>query len=359
MGQGNQNIDWKTIILLLLLASFGLFLLLTTDNNLFFQQLIWLIATLVAYFVFSKMDSAILWWFAPFGYIISILFLISSYLGPHIRGATRWLILGPVRIQPSEVVKPLMLLFFTWLIVKYSPRQIKNIPIHMCLFLIPFLLVFKQPDLGSSLVYGAMWLGMMIAGGLALKYVISVIVGIIIIIPGLWHTLAAYQKSRIMTFLDPSIDPRGAGYNALQSTIAVGSGQFIGRGLGMGTQSHLRFLPEYHTDFIFATLVEELGFIGGFILLILYALLLQRILFSISKNSEHLPFFVFGFGLFMMILGQVFINVGMNMGILPITGITLPFVSYGGSSLLSFGISLGVMRALGTARDRLDSIAFS
>jgi rod shape determining protein RodA len=359
MGKRTQNFDWLTIILLSVLASFGLFLLLTTDKNLFLQQFIWLILTLGTFVVLSKLDSALLWWFAPFGYVFANLFLIASFLGPHIRGATRWLILGPVRLQPSEVVKPFLLLAFSWFITKYPPRNIKNIPLHVVLFAIPFFLVYKQPDLGSSLVYGAMWLGMMIAGGLAVHYVAAVILGLSVVIPWMWHNLALYQKNRILTFLNPAIDPKGAGYNAAQSTIAVGSGQIFGKGLGMGTQSHLRFLPEYHTDFIFATLVEELGFVGGFILLITYAIILWRLLMFIWQKSEHLSFFVFGFGLFSMLLVQIFINVGMNIGILPITGITLPFVSYGGSSLLSLGISFGFMQVIGTMTEPSDSIAIN
>jgi rod shape determining protein RodA len=359
MGKRTQNFDWITVLLLVLLASFGLFLLLTTDRSLFFQQLIWLVLALTAFMLLSRIDSVILWWFAPVGYIISNLLLIASYLGPHIRGATRWLIIGPARLQPSEVVKPLLLLFFSWVMVKFPPRKLKNMPIHLILFTIPFILVFKQPDLGSSLVYIATWLGMLIAGGFPLKYIVGIIFSGIIFIPGVWHILAQYQKDRIMTFLNPAIDPKGAGYNAMQSTIAVGSGQFFGRGLGMGTQSHLRFLPEYHTDFIFATLVEELGFIGGLTLLLTYTAILWRLLSYITHKSQSLALFIFGFGLFTMILIQVFINIGMNIGILPITGITLPFVSYGGSSLLSLAVSFGLMRAIGTGRDHIDGVAIA
>jgi rod shape determining protein RodA len=357
MGKRTKDIDWLTVILLLMLASFGLFLLLTTDRNLFTQQFVWLVIAIVAYWIFSKLDSVFFWWFAPFGYVFANLLLIASYFGPHIRGATRWLVLGPVRLQPSEVVKPLLLLFFTWIIVKYPPRKIKNIPFHFLLFVIPFFLIFKQPDLGSSLVYAFMWLGMMIAGGLSVKYVSIVALMVIVLMPWSWNILAQYQRDRIMTFVNPSIDPKGAGYNAVQSMIAAGSGQLFGRGLGMGTQSHLRFLPEYHTDFIFSTLVEELGFIGGLLLILTYAMILWRLLRFIKKNSDSISFFIYGFGLFSMILVQIFINIGMNIGILPITGITLPFVSYGGSSLLSLSIAFGIMQAVD--KDRSQNEVFS
>jgi rod shape determining protein RodA len=162
-----------------------------------------------------------------------------------------------------------------------------------------------------------------------------------------------------LTFVDPALDPKGAGYNALQATIAVGSGQLFGKGLGLGTQSHLRFLPEYHTDFIFATLIEELGFIGGIILLAVYAVLLWRVLSLMWKRTDDAASFVFGMGLFSMILAQIFINAGMNMGILPITGITLPFISYGGSSLLSLMFALGLMQALIKRKEEIASVAIT
>jgi rod shape determining protein RodA len=357
MGKKSGNFDWITVILLVTLASFGLFLLLTTDRSLFWQQFIFLIIAIIAFAIVSRLDSILLFWLAPLGYVAANLLLVASYLGPHIRGASRWLILGPVRLQPSEVVKPLLMLFFAWIITKFPPRKLINIPIHLIAFAIPFILVFKQPDLGSSLVYFAAWLGMMIAGGFPVYFVFSIIGGVAILIPWIWHVLAEYQKARILTFLNPAIDPKGAGYNALQSTIAVGSGQFFGRGLGMGTQSHLRFLPEYHTDFIFATLVEELGFLGGFVLILVYGIMLWRLLTFIGQKSHNFAFFVYGFGLFTMLISQIFINIGMNMGILPITGITLPFVSYGGSSLLSLALCFGLMQGLRGHYTDINSVA--
>jgi rod shape determining protein RodA len=252
----------------------------------------------------------------------------------------------------------LFLLAFAYFIHKYPPRNIRNLPLHIGLFLVPFLLVYLQPDLGSSIIYGVFWLAMMLAGGMSVGVVVAAIVAGVAAFPLFWAVLLPYQKNRVITFLDPAHDPGGAGYNALQAMIAVGSGMLWGRGLGRGTQSHLRFLPEHHTDFIFATLIEELGFLGGLLLLVLYAMLLVRILQPLLRPDESAPgVFTFSLGLFSMLLAQVFINSAMNMGIIPITGITLPFVSYGGSSILSWALCFAVLWALGRGKSDSRTIA--
>lgn len=351
MGRGSFNFDWVTGLLLLCLGSFGLFLLLTLGYSAFYQQLFYIIIGFILLYACSRIDPLLLWWFAPIGYVLGNIFLALSYLGPNIRGATRWIVIFGAQLQPSELAKPLFLLAFAYFVVTYNPREIKNIPIHIILFLIPFLLVFKQPDLGSSLVYSSFWLAMLLAGGLPVYLVVMSVVIATLLGPGVWTILLPYQRDRIMTFLNPALDPKGAGYNALQAMIAVGSGQFIGRGLGRGTQSHLRFLPEHHTDFIFATLVEELGFLGGILLFSLYAALLIRIIAPFMREAQYnLGVFVYSMGLFAMLFSQIFINTGMNMGLIPITGITLPFVSYGGSSILSLAIAFGFLWAIQRAK---------
>lgn len=342
-----SNIDWIATVTLFCIGAFGLFLLLTISQELFVAQLVFLIIGIVILVGGSLFHPAILWWLAPFGYIGSIFFLAISYFGPAVRGSQRWIIVAGQQLQPSEFVKPLLLLFFTWAITRFPPRQLKYIPFHIVLFLVPFLLVLKQPDLGTSIVYASFWLAMMLAGGLSLPLVVVSGVMVALSLPGIWNLLAPYQRDRITTFFNPALDPAGAGYNALQAMIAVGSGQLFGRGLGRGTQSHLRFLPENHTDFIFATLVEELGFVGGTLLIAGYAYLLWRVIQPLVSGSltDAYPY-IFTIGLFAMILTQIFINTGMNMGIIPITGITLPFVSYGGSSVLSLCLSFGLLWAI-------------
>lgn len=349
MGTNTHHHDWITLVLLLCLGSYGLFLLLTVSFELFYQQLLFFGISIVLLIFCRRIDKALLWWFAPFGYIGSILFLALSYMGPEIRGATRWISIMGVQFQPSELVKPFLLLAFSYFLSRYSPRKIQHIVLHIALFALPFSLVFFQPDFGSSLVYAGFWLFMMLAGGLSPIFLFFGVGIIGASTPVLWHILADYQRSRIYTFLNPRVDPQGAGYNALQSMIAVGSGQLFGRGLGRGTQSHLRFLPEYHTDFIFATLVEELGFLGAMLLYACYGMLLWQMLSGMIKEHMESTSFIYGIGLFAMLLIQISINTGMNMGILPITGITLPFISYGGSSLLSLSLAFGFYLALQSA----------
>ncbi len=335
------------IVLLLTLASFGLFILLTISGNLATQQLLYVLGSMGILLVLSLFDASLLIWLAPFGYLVGVFLLLLSYFGPLIRGAKRWIFIGSVQFQTSELAKPLFLLAYAWLIARLPPKTLRNVAIHATVFILPFVLVFKQPDLGTSLVYAASWLAMMIAGGFPIRWFIVVVFIGSVFTPFLWGRLHDYQQARIQTFLNPALDPKGAGYNAVQSMIAVGSGEYFGRGLGRGTQSHLRFLPEYHTDFIFATLVEELGLVGGLMLLLVYAGLIVRIIAPLIRGFVDgvIPF-VYSIGLASMIVAQVFINMGMNMGIIPITGITLPFVSYGGSSIVSIAVAFSFLWVL-------------
>jgi len=347
MGRYLQYLDIKLTCLLLAIGCFGLGIIFTISSDLFYQQLLFFFLGATLLFICATLDSLILYFFSPIFYVVGTVFLSLSYLGPNIRGATRWIMIGGNQLQPSELVKPLILLGLSYFISKYPPRTVRNIGIQCILFLIPFFLIFRQPDLGSSLVYLAMWFAMLIAGGLPIPVFFVGFLTFILTVPFIWHILAPYQQTRISTFLSPTIDPGGAGYNALQSMIAVGSGQFFGKGLGLGTQSHLRFLPEYHTDFIFGTLVEELGFVGGGFLLFLYIVALLQICIPFLRQKISSPFiFIYSSGLLYMMLSQILINTGMNMGIVPITGITLPLVSYGGSSLLSVMTSFGIFMAL-------------
>jgi rod shape determining protein RodA len=347
MGRFLQHLDIKLTFLLLAIGCFGLGIIFTINSGLFYQQLLFFFLGFILLLVSATADSTILYFFSPIFYVVGTLFLSLSYFGPNIRGATRWIMIGGNQLQPSELVKPLILLGFSYFISKYPPRTVRNVVIQCILFLIPFLLIFRQPDVGSSLVYLAMWVAMLIAGGLPIGVFFGGLLTFALTIPFIWNVLAPYQQNRISIFLSPTTDPAGAGYNALQSMIAVGSGQIFGKGLGLGTQSHLRFLPEYHTDFIFGTLVEELGFTGGGFLLFLYILVLMQVCIPFLKQEIHSSFiFIFATGLLFMMLSQILINTGMNMGIVPITGITLPLVSYGGSSLLSVMTTFGIFMAL-------------
>lgn len=347
MGRKPLAFDWIVAIIVLCLALFGLFLLLTISKQLFFQQLAFVTLGFLIMALLSRLDSSILWWFAPYGYALSVILLVTAYFGPQVRGATRWIFFLGVQLQPSEIVKPLVILALSKALCIYSPRSMKHFPIHFGLFLLPFLLVLRQPDLGSSIVYGAVWFAMLLSAGAPLGLFLATGPIVALLGPVVWRLLAEYQQARILTFLNPALDPHGAGYNAIQAMIAVGSGQLFGRGLGRGTQSHMRFLPEFHTDFIFAALIEELGLVGGLLLLVGYGYLLWRVLLPLfGGRSRHPFFYTYSVGFFALLLSQMFINTGMNMGLLPITGITLPFVSYGGSSIISFSIGLGIIMAI-------------
>jgi len=190
-----------------------------------------------------------------------------------------------------------------------------------------------------------MWVGIVFAAGLPVKYLVTGTLALVVLFPLSWNTLKDYQRARLTTFVDPLSDPLQSGYNLLQSIIAVGSGQILGRGLGHGTQSQLKFLPERHTDFIFASLSEELGFVGGILIIGLFTLLLTRVL-RYSQNAKDSFGALICFGAFSLITFQVFINIGMNTGLVPITGITLPLVSAGGSSLISTLASLGIVASV-------------
>jgi len=359
-GDHHRQVNWIILLCLFLLGLVGLFILLTTNLVLFWQQLGFLIVGMLLMLVFSRVDPAVLWWIAPYGYILSLVLLAVSYVFDPIRGASRWIVIGGMQLQPSEVMKPFLILAFSRSIASFSPRRLMHSWIHGIVFAIPFVMVFRQPDLGSSIVYAVAWVSMMIAGGFPISILVLGSMISVAGFPVFWNTLAEYQKARLLTFIQPNTDPYGAGYNALQAMIAVGSGQIFGRGLGMGTQSHLRFLPEYHTDFIFATLVEELGFVGGLMLLLLYGTLLWQLISPYLRGAIGNTFvFFYTVGLFGILMAQVCINTGMNMGIIPVTGITLPFVSYGGSSILSLCIAFGMLISLRKHRARTDIIAFT
>ncbi len=358
MGRFIKTVDPISLLLITAISFFGIFLLLTISKSLFFSQLEFFLVGIVVVFLLSSVDGPVYRWFAPIAYIFLCLFLASSYLGPSVRGATRWFEVGGIRLQPSELAKPLFLLSIAYFLTRFPPRTMRHILLHFGLFIVPFFLVFKQPDLGSSLVYTAMWAAMMVAGGLRIRYAFGAVGFFGILSPLIYHLLAPYQKSRIITFLNPALDPKGAGYNAIQAMIAVGSGQWFGRGLGFGTQSHLEFLPEAHTDFIFASLIEELGLVGGLALFAAYIFLLWRIVSPLIRAEESDAFtYIYSVGLFAMLLVQIFVNTGMNMGIIPVTGITLPLVSYGGSSILSVCTSFGILWAIRTKSGRMHTIA--
>lgn len=340
-----KNFDLVIFLTVIILLFLGLITLRSIAPSLAAQQFFWAILGLGLFFVFSQVDYRAYQKFSWFFYFGSIFFLLLTFLfGTITRGAIRWIQIGSLTIQPSELVKPFLILFFAWFFAKSEEISFKKILQGGGLLVLPVLLIFFQPDLGSSLVMIFIWFGLVLARGIKGKWLFA---GgfLILFFPFAWRLLKDYQKQRIYTFLNPTSDPLGSGFNVIQSIIAIGSGQFFGRGLGRGTQSHLRFLPERHTDFIFASLAEELGFLGAIILLALFSLLLWRILNLATKTNNQFAYLIY-IGVFSLLFVQIFINIGMNLGLLPITGITLPLISYGGSSLASTMMGLGITQSL-------------
>ncbi len=278
-------------------------------------------------------------------YIFNLIMLLAVMLFGHAAlGAQRWIQLGPVSIQPSEFSKLIMIVCLAALLEDRLGKlnTLRDlIPIGLYVGL-PFILVLKQPDLGTSLVFMAIFFGMVIACGIRWRLLIGIILAGIASTPILWHFMKDYQKMRIMVFLDPNVDPLGSGYHIIQSKIAIGSGMLFGKGLFEGTQSQLNFLPENHTDFIFSVVGEELGFVGAAVLLLLYLIVLWRGI-QIAKHSADVFGRLLAVGITSMLAFHVLVNVGMTTGIMPVTGIPLPLMSYGVSSLTTNILAIAIL----------------
>ena len=328
----------------LLLISIGILVIYSSSKELAIQQTIFTVVGIAIYFLVSKFDlQSIKNLINPLYIFILITLVVTLILGFETRGTIRWIPLGIFNIQPSEFAKPVLILFLAKFWSENFPTWL-NI-LRSLLWSAPcVLLIFRQPDLGSSLTLLAIWLGMLFAVQISIKKMIILILMIILTIPLSWIFLHGYQQERILSFLSPESDPLGKGYNLIQSTISVGSGELFGRGLGRGTQSRLQFLPEFRTDFIFASIAEEMGFVGSALILSLYLFLLIYSLRLAQRVRSSFSFLVV-LGVVSMFLFQVFVNIGMNVGLLPITGITLPLISYGGSSLIATLLSLGMVAA--------------
>lgn len=338
------NIDLAIFLPVSFLVILGGLILMSVSPESFPRQFFYIGLAIFAFLLFSKIDIRILGAFSPWFYPLSILLLVTTlFIGGVTRGAVRWLELGPFTLQTSEIVKPFLLLFFSWFLTRESGNR--RFFVSLPLILVAIFLILKQPDLGSSLVVFVGFLGAVFVAGVPLGLLIPAGLAALGGAPLLWQLLADYQKERVISFLAPQEDPLGAGYNAIQAIIAVGSGQLFGRGLGQGTQSQLAFLPERHTDFIFAALSEELGLLGALAVILAFLFLLWRIIGLLRAIREDFEKVFLG-GAFLSIFFQAAVNIGMNLGLLPITGIPLPFVSSGGSSLLSLAIILGIIASL-------------
>ena len=347
------QIDWLLIVFLLPVLGAGLVTMksFTEDTPYFSHQLIWICVSFVIFFILSSIDfrflkqtNVLLSLFAFFSFLLILLFAIG-----HIsNGAKSWFTLGPVSFQPSDMMKLVVIL----ILAKYFSRRhveidnFKHILISGLYALVPFLLILFQPDFGGAIIIGLIWFGMTLISGISNRHLLLVVGSGVVLFFVFWTFLFhPYQKARIMNFVQPLSNIHGSGYNVYQSTIAVGSGQIVGKGVGFGTQSRLKFLPEYQTDFIFAAFAEEWGFVGVTILLVLLGLIVWRILHIAMLGSTNFEI-LYGIGLAIYFSSHFIINIGMNIGIMPVTGITLPFISYGGSHILTEFIGLGILMGM-------------
>ena len=337
-----MKFDALLILPIFLLLVFSFFILNSISPTIFPSYYWYIFLGLVAFLFFSLFDFEVISAFSRYFYVVSILLLvITLVIGQVTRGTVRWIPIGSISIQPSEIVRPFLLIFFANYLTE-KRLDLKRLLKALLLMALPLILILVQPSLGVTVLTSIGFLGLFLASEIDKKYFLIIGIVGIVLVPIVFSLLAPYQKSRITAFLDPTKDPLGVGYNAIQSTISVGSGKLLGRGLGRGVGTQLAFLPERHTDFIFASVAEEMGFIGGVVLLILTFWLLFRIV-GYTENAINIPARLFLGGLVLTLFAQVAIHVGMNMGLFPITGVPYPLVSAGGSSLLATMTSLGIV----------------
>lgn len=328
---------------LFLISTLSLVTIWSTVPSLFIVQLSFLIVGILVVFFVSKVDASLLFSFSFFWYVLSLILLIATFfIGRNIRGSVRWIDFGFFNLQTSELIKPLLAIFYSSYLANNSLKKSKDFIVFLGIILLPVLIVAKQPDLGSALTLLFLPISLLIAAGYLKQIIIGLLMFLVIAIPLESKLLKPYQKERLETFVNPYRDPKGAGYNVIQATIAVGSGGILGKGVRLGTQSHLNYLPERHTDFIFASFSEEFGLLGVSVLFLSFFIIFRYCLDIARRQKENRTYYLI-FSVFSLFFFQFVVNVGMNLGIMPVTGITLPIFSYGGSSLLSFAILIGIL----------------
>ncbi len=346
----SRHIDWFLIIPALILTGIGLLTMNTfgVGHSLAPRQFMWMIIAFIVYVVVSYIDMRALrrtsLIMALYWFIIALLILLLV-VGHTIMGAKSWFVFGGLSFQPADLAKLVLIA----LLAKYLSRRHveiadwRHIVATGMYSMLIVVLVLLEPDLGTAVIIGSIWLGLMLVSGISKKHLGALIMLLTITATFLWFFgLKPYQRERIITFVNPAADIQGAGYNAYQAMIAVGSGELFGKGIGYGTQSQLRFLPEYQTDFIFAAYAEEWGFFGVLLLLLLYGILLSR-LFIIARHSGTNFDAFFTIGVAILFIAHIVVHVGINIGLLPVTGTTIPFMSYGGSHLVMEFTALGVV----------------
>lgn len=336
-----KSFDFLTFFLILAIGSLSLLTLYSLNRQLYGSQLIFWAIGLAVFYIAANLDFQFLKRVAVPFYVLSLVLLAVLFLvGEPVRGSVRWFDLGVFRLQPSEIAKIATIIVLAAFYQNRTAANIKYVIASLLIVLPAAFLIFRQPDLGNALCLLAIWLGITFVAGFKFKHIVILGIGAALFTLIGYEILSPYQKVRVESFFNPSGDPLGTGYNIIQSKIAVGSGGIFGRGLGQGSQSQLNFLPEAESDFIFASLTEQLGFFGAGILIALFVLLIRRIVNFANGQDRFIKLILAGTCSFLVF--QFTVNIGMNMGLLPVTGITLPLVSYGGSSLITTLFLLGL-----------------
>lgn len=353
--RGLRDLDWIVLGCTLLILVFGLLTLYSAAQSpsvsytyhslLWIKQLIWILIGFLSMIFFYYLDFySLVEYIYPLYFIALGLLVLVLVLGRTTMGAQRWFNLGFMLFQPSELAKLTVILMIGRYVVEHHEQMhtFKNFVFPLLYALPPLVLIYFQPDLGTALLLLPLALILLYIGGARLRYLVSLLILFFAGLPFVWFLLRDYQKSRLMAFLRPEMDPLGGGYSIIQSIIAIGSGGVFGKGWLMGTQIHRDFIPQHHTDFIFAVIGEELGFAGSFVLLFLFLMLLMQGL-KICKQAREPLGRILACGVVCLFGLQIFINIGMTVGLMPITGLPLPFLSYGGSSLLINMSALGIL----------------
>jgi rod shape determining protein RodA len=345
-----EGVDSTLLVLMIALSMLGLLALFSASYEQparVASQVVNLAVALIAMWLVAQVHPQTMMRFAVPAYVIGLAFLIAVALfGDVVNGARRWLHVGVTRFQPSEMMKLALPLMLAWYFHKHETAlKLRNFAVAVLLLIVPLALIARQPDLGTAALVGAAGFYVIFFAGLSWRVMATIAgLGIAALFP-LWGMLHGYQRRRVLTLLDPTTDPLGAGYHIIQSTIAVGSGGLWGKGWLNGTQAHLEFIPERHTDFIFAVFSEEFGLIGNVVLLVLYALLVGRGL-VIAANAATVFARLLAGAISLMFFTYAFVNMGMVSGILPVVGVPLPFLSYGGTALLTLFIGAGILMSI-------------
>ena len=355
-----KGVDWVLITEVFSLSIIGFFIVYSATyhnfeiSQLWKKQFFWFCISFLGMFIFSKIDYRFWIEASYFFYWIAILsLLVVLFIGDETNGAKRWIRLGVLSYQPSELAKLGVLLVLARYI---GSRTVELFFLGRLFFILgmlglPLLLILKQPDLGSALLLVPVSFILMYVGGIQFRWLMWLFILSAASLPLIWHFLKDYQRERMFVFINPQDDPLGAGYNIIQSVIAIGSGGITGKGYLHGTQTQLSFIPEHHTDFIFSVVGEEWGFLGCALVLVLYYFMIQKS-FEIARKARDREGSLLALGIASMFAVQIVINVGMTVGLLPVTGLTLPFISYGGSSLVFSYVAIGILLNISYANRR-------